>query len=90
MENNIVEFSNINEWLDFCHGKKSKLGDLVSPGGFAQLAGVSRQGVNNWIYRDKRVRYFKFKADTGGEFGLIPVADLKNVLPNKKQTVSEL
>ena len=86
---NIVEFNDVNEWIRFSYKVQEKYGDLISPGGFARLAGVSRQAVNNWIYRDKKIRYIKCKAE-GGEYGLIPVADLENVIPVERELTFEV
>lgn len=72
----IHEFDDVTEWLEVT----SKLGRAYSPGGFAMQLRVSRSTVNNWIYRDKLIDYYKCKPAGGGEYGVIPWTEKEKVL----------
>ncbi|GKU85315.1 hypothetical protein [Niallia sp. NCCP-28] len=73
---NVYLFTDVNEWINYTSSLQKK---MLSPGGFAMLAGVSRSTVNSWIYRDKLINYYKCKHPTGGEYGLIPAEEVRKV-----------
>lgn len=83
IKDNIYFFDDVNEWVQYTASLNKK---MVSPGGFARLAGVSRSTINSWIYRDKLINYYKCKHATGGEYGLIAVGDLEKVKDRLKKT----
>jgi hypothetical protein len=87
-DGNVYIFESLDEWISYTHSHES---GMVSPGGFAMRAGVSRSTVNNWIYRDRVIRYYKCESRIlgikRGEYGCIPIDDLQKVkdrvnLPN--------
>jgi hypothetical protein len=76
IKDNIYLFDDVNEWVQYTASLKKI---MVSPGGFARKAGVSRSTVNSWIYRDQIIDYYKCKHATGGEYGLIALDELEKV-----------
>jgi hypothetical protein len=82
INDNIYLFDDVNEWIKYTGSLNKR---MVSPGGFARMANVSRSTVNSWIYRDKIINYYKCKHSTGGEYGLIAIEDLQKVKERRKK-----
>jgi hypothetical protein len=85
-DENIYTFSDINDWISYTANIEC---ELVSPGGAAQLFGVQRQAVNNWIYRDRAVRYFRYGQKRKGEYGVIPVKDIQKMIARREERKSQ-
>lgn len=86
VDQNVYTFHDMDSWLEYTSNHDSK---MLSPGGVAQKFGVSRQSVNNWIYRSREVRYYRYVTKRNGHYGAIPSDDVEKLMRRKSTKVWE-
>lgn len=71
--NNIKYFTNENEYIKFLANYK---GELLSPGGAANLVNVTRACITNWINRDGKIRAYIYKDPVEGKYIFVDKSDV--------------